>query len=59
MSDEKTHPESTEKEKRDIKLRDLKPKIDPKGGAAEGKKNDERSTDYTGPDGKGDFFIPL
>ena len=58
MSDEKTHPESTEKEKREIKLRDLKPKNDPKGGA-EGAKNDEGSTDLTGHDGKGNFFIPL
>jgi hypothetical protein len=59
MSNEKTRPESTEKEKREIKLRDLKPKTDPKGGAAEGEKNEERSTDYTRHDGKGDFFIPL
>ncbi len=59
MSDEKTHPESTEKEKREIKLRDLKPKINPKGGVAEGKKNEEGSTDYTSHDEKGNFFIPL
>ena len=58
MSDEKTHPESTEKEKRVIKHRDLKPKTDPKGGA-EGAKNDEGSTDLTGHDEKGNFFIPL
>ena len=59
MSDEKTDPESTEKEKRAIELHDLKPKTDPKGGAAEGEKNDERSTDYTRHNGKGNFFIPL
>ena len=59
MSNENTQPESTEKEKREIELRDLKPKTDPKGGAAEGKKNYERSTDYTGRDGKGGFWLPL
>ena len=53
MSNEKTQPESTEKEKREIELRDLKPKTDPKGGAAEGE------NDYTGRDSKGDFWIPL
>ncbi|MGH7984647.1 MAG: hypothetical protein ACREFF_16100 [Candidatus Udaeobacter sp.] len=59
MSNEKTQPESTEKEKREIELRDLKPKTDPKGGAAKGEKKYERSTDYTGRDGKGDFWLPL
>ena len=58
MSNEKAHRESTEKEKRKIEHRDLKPKTDPKGGA-EGEKNDECSTDFTGYDGKGNFFIPL
>jgi len=59
MSNEKTEPESTGKDKREIELRDLKPKTDPKGGAAKGEKNCERSTDYTGHDGKGDFWLPL
>jgi len=59
MSDEKTHPESTKKEKLEIKHRDLKPKTDPKGGGAEGEKKDEGSTDFTGHDGKGNFFVPL
>ena len=58
MSNEKANRESTEKEKREIKHRDLKPKTDPKGGA-EGEKNDECSTDFTGHDGKGNFFVPL
>ena len=58
MSNEKTHPESTKKEKREIEHRDLKPKTDPKGGA-EGGKNHEGSTDFTGHDGKGNFFVPL
>ncbi len=58
MSNEKTQPESAEKEERETELRDLKPKTDPKGGA-EGEKNDEFSTDFTGHDGKGNFFVPL
>jgi hypothetical protein len=58
MSNDKTHHESTGKEKREIELRDLKPKTDPKGGAKDAK-NDEGSTDLTGHDEKGNFFIPL
>ena len=56
MSNEKTQPESTEKEERETELRDLKPKTDPKGSAAEGKNNDERSS---GRKGEADFMKGL
>ena len=41
MPDENSQPESTEKKKREIEVRDLKPKIDPKGGAKDADKDDE------------------
>ncbi len=40
MPDETSEPEATEK-KRALAVRDLKPKSDPKGGAAKGGKSDE------------------
>lgn len=40
MPDETSEPEATEK-KRAVAVRDLKPKSDPKGGAAGGAKSDK------------------
>ena len=40
MPDETSEPEATEK-KRALAVRDLKPKSDPKGGAAKGGKSDK------------------
>jgi hypothetical protein len=34
--------------KRDVKVRDLKPKIDPKGGTTDAKKDDKRPSGRTG-----------
>jgi hypothetical protein len=48
MCNEKSQPESAEKKQRETELRDLKAKTDPKGGAAEGKKNDKRSSGRKG-----------
>jgi hypothetical protein len=44
MPDQKRQPEPAEKKRREIEHRDLKPNIDPKGGAAKGKKDDKRSS---------------
>ena len=48
MPNEKSERESAEKKKREVELHDLKPKTDPKGGAADEKKDDKRSSGRTG-----------
>jgi hypothetical protein len=48
MPNENSQPESGEKKKREIEVRDLKPKVDPKGGAKDANKDDERSSRRTG-----------
>jgi hypothetical protein len=49
MSNENSQPESEEKKKRDVEVHDLKPKIDPKGGATDAKKKDDnRPSSRTG-----------
>ena len=48
MPDENSQPESAEKKKREVEVRDLKPKTDPKGGATDGKKDEERASGRTG-----------
>jgi hypothetical protein len=48
MPDENSQPGSAEKKKREIEVRDLKPKIDPKGGAKDADKDDERPPGRTG-----------
>jgi hypothetical protein len=48
MSNENSQPESEEKKKRDVEVRDLKPKIDPKGGTRDAKKDDKRPSGRTG-----------
>ena len=56
MPDQKSQPESAEKKRREIELRDLKPKTDPKGGATDEKKDDKRSS---GRKGEADFMKGL
>ena len=48
MPNEDSQPESAEKKKREVKVRDLKPKTDPKGGTTDAKKDDERASDRKG-----------
>ena len=48
MPNENSQPESAEKEKREVDVRDLKPKTDPKGGATGAKKDDKRASGRTG-----------
>ena len=48
MPDENNQPESTEKKKREVEVRDLKPKTDPKGGTKEAKEDDKRGSGRTG-----------
>ena len=48
MPNENSQPESTEKEKREVEVRDLKPKTDPKSGATDAKKDDNRAFGRTG-----------
>ena len=48
MPKENSQPESTEKKKREVKVHDLKPKIDPKGGTTDEKKDDKRTSGRTG-----------
>jgi hypothetical protein len=52
MSNENSQPESEEKKKRDVEVHDLKPKIDPKGGATDTK--DEKR--LSGRTGEADFM---
>ena len=48
MPKENSQPESEEKKKREVDVRDLKPKTDPKGGATDAKKDDKRDSGRTG-----------
>jgi hypothetical protein len=48
MSNENSQPESEEKKKRDVEVHDLKPKLDPKGGTTDAKKDDKRPSGRTG-----------
>jgi hypothetical protein len=48
MPNENNQPESAEKKKREVEVRDLKPKIDSKGGASDAKKDDEGGSGRTG-----------
>ena len=48
MPNENSQPESAEKEKREVEVRDLKPKSGPKGGATDAKKDDKRASGRTG-----------
>ena len=48
MPKENSQPESEEKEKREVDVRDLKPKTDPKGGTTDAKKDDKRDSGRTG-----------
>jgi len=56
MPNENNQPESAEKKKREVEVRDLKPKIDSKGGASDAKKDDE---DGSGRTGEADFMQGL
>jgi hypothetical protein len=56
MPNEKSRPESAEKKKRDLEVRDLKPKTDPKGGSEDEKKDDKRPS---GRKGEADFMKGL
>ena len=56
MPDENNQPESTEKKKREVEVRDLKPKTDPKGGATDAKKDEKRTSGRTG---EADFMEDL
>ena len=48
MPKENSEPESPEKKKQEVDVRDLKPKTDPKGGATGAKKSDNRASRRTG-----------
>jgi hypothetical protein len=48
MPNENSQPDSAEKKKREVEVRDLKPKTDPKGGATDAKKDDKRAFGRTG-----------
>ena len=48
MPNEYSQPESEEKKKREVEVRDLKPKTDPKGGATDATKDDKRASGRTG-----------
>jgi len=48
MPDENSRPESAKKKNREVDVRDLKPKADPKGGAEDEKKDDKRPSGRTG-----------
>jgi hypothetical protein len=56
MPNEKSQSESTEEKKREVEVRDLKPKTDPKGGAADPKEDDKRAP---GRKGEADFMKGL
>jgi hypothetical protein len=56
MPNQNSRPESAEKKKRDLEVRDLKPKADPKGGAEDEKKDDKRPS---GRKGEADFMKGL
>ena len=48
MPKENSEPESPEKKKQEVEVRDLKPKTDPKGGATDAKKGDKCASGRTG-----------
>jgi hypothetical protein len=56
MPKENSQPESAEKKKQEVEVRDLKPKIDPKGGTTDAKKEDKRTS---GRKGEVDFMKDL
>ena len=56
MPKENSKPESEEKKKREVDVRDLKPKTDPKGGATDAKKDAKRTSGRTG---EADFMEDL
>jgi hypothetical protein len=56
MPNENSQPESAEKKKRGVEVRDLKPKTDPKGGATDEKEGDKRGS---GRKGEADFMEGL
>jgi hypothetical protein len=56
MADQNSPSESAEKKKRELGVRDLKPKADPKGGAEDEKKDDKRPS---GRKGEADFMKGL
>jgi len=56
MPNENSQPESAEKKKREVEVRDLKPKTDPKGGATDEKEDDKRGS---GRRGEADFMEGL
>ena len=48
MPNENSQPKSAKNKKREVEVRDLKPKIDPKGGTTDEKKDDKRTSGRTG-----------
>ena len=48
MPKENSQPESAEKKKREVEVRDLKPKTDAKGGTTDAKKGDKPASGRTG-----------
>jgi hypothetical protein len=48
MPDETTKPEPAEEKKREVKIRDLTPKSDAKGGAAKGERDEKPTVRRTG-----------
>ena len=48
MPSETTEPEPTKEEKKELKVRDLTPKEDPKGGASDAKKDKKPPPRRTG-----------
>jgi len=48
MPDETTKPEPTKEKKRELKIRDLKPKSDAKGGASERERDEKPTVRRTG-----------
>ena len=48
MPNENSQPDSAEKKKREVEVRDLKPKIDPKAGAKDAKTDEKRASGRTG-----------
>jgi hypothetical protein len=56
MPNETSQHESAEKKKREVEVRDLKPKTDPKGGTKDEKKDGKRAS---GRKGEADFMKGL
>jgi hypothetical protein len=48
MANETTEPEPTKEKEKELKIRDLKPKDDVKGGAPDGKKDEKPAPRRTG-----------